>query len=86
MKTFNFVDIFLAFLNVSRSDRLVEPRMASSTPDTDGIPTELKEKLATFDTHLSELEAGLKPLLSVNRIDLNEKVRSLTLVTKGDVI
>jgi exosome complex protein LRP1 len=45
--------------------------MASSVTNEDGIPKELKEKLATFDTQLSELESGLKPLLSVSRVDLS---------------
>ncbi|CAG5130676.1 unnamed protein product [Candidula unifasciata] len=51
--------------------------MTSSMPGEDGIPRELKEKLATFDTHLSELEAGLAPLLSVNRLDLSEKLEPI---------
>uniref|UniRef100_A0A0B6YAZ6 Nuclear nucleic acid-binding protein C1D n=1 Tax=Arion vulgaris TaxID=1028688 RepID=A0A0B6YAZ6_9EUPU len=51
--------------------------MASSISNEDGIPRELKEKLATFDTHLSELEAGLSPLLATNRLDLSKQLDAI---------
>ncbi|BFZ12189.1 hypothetical protein BsWGS_15228 [Bradybaena similaris] len=51
--------------------------MTTSMAGDDGIPRELKEKLAAFDTHLSELEDGLKPLLSVNRLDLSKKLEPI---------
>ena len=47
---------------------------SSSASNDDGIPRELKEKLASFDTHLSELEEGLNPLISIPRAELAEQV------------
>ena len=40
----------------------------------DDIPVELKEKLAKFDTHLSDLESSLAPMFSLTRAEITEKV------------
>ncbi|RUS83640.1 hypothetical protein EGW08_008608 [Elysia chlorotica] len=48
-----------------------------SSLSEDGIPRELKEKLAFFDTHLTELEAELNPLLSIPRADLEEQLTTI---------
>ncbi|CAL1528406.1 unnamed protein product [Lymnaea stagnalis] len=59
--------------------------MATSTSSDDSIPIELKEKLAAFDTHLSELEVGLNPILSINRTALIEKMDPLD-AAKTDLV
>ncbi|XP_059164361.1 nuclear nucleic acid-binding protein C1D-like [Physella acuta] len=51
--------------------------MSSARPDEHGIPSEIKENIASFDTHLSELEAELKPLLSINRNELTDKLEPI---------
>ncbi|KAK6997758.1 DNA-binding protein c1d [Biomphalaria glabrata] len=58
---------------------------ARSAPKEDGIPSELKEKLATFDTHLSELEVIFSPILSVNRNTLTETLEPLD-AAKTDLV
>ena len=52
---------------------MTEPHSSSSE---DGIPRELKEKLASFDTHLSQLEAELNTLLSIPRAELADQVHN----------
>ena len=42
--------------------------------EDDGIPSELKERLGTFDAAVSSLESMLQPLLSTSYTDLVEKV------------
>ncbi|GFR66889.1 nuclear nucleic acid-binding protein C1D-like [Elysia marginata] len=49
----------------------------ASTSNEDGIPRELKEKLASFDTHLTELEANLNPLLSMPRAELTDQLTTI---------
>ena len=46
----------------------------------DGIPGELKEKLARFDTHLSQLEGSLSHLFALPRTEIVEKVRPISLI------
>ena len=45
-----------------------------STATEDGIPIELKEKLANFDSNISQLEGSLSHLLEVPRPEIVEKV------------
>ncbi|KAK3780667.1 hypothetical protein RRG08_028115 [Elysia crispata] len=53
---------------------MTEPHSSSSE---DSIPRELKEKLASFDTHLSQLEAELNPLLSIPRAELADQLTTI---------
>ncbi|GFN82345.1 hypothetical protein PoB_000885100 [Plakobranchus ocellatus] len=50
---------------------------SSSSVTEDGIPRELKEKLASFDTHLTDLESSLSPLLSIPRAELAEQLDTI---------
>ncbi|XP_076443142.1 nuclear nucleic acid-binding protein C1D-like [Babylonia areolata] len=45
--------------------------------ETDGIPTELKERLGSFDSAVSQLESTLQPLLSTSYTDLIDKLGPL---------
>lgn len=51
--------------------------MTEPASSEDGIPRELKEKLASFDTYLAELEANLDPLLSTPRAHLTEMLSTI---------
>ncbi|XP_005094402.1 nuclear nucleic acid-binding protein C1D [Aplysia californica] len=55
------------------------------TGSDDGIPRELKEKLAKFDTHLSELEGSLSHMFSLTRAEIVEKVDAID-VAKTDLV
>ncbi len=46
---------------------------AMSSSADDSIPAEMKDKLSTFDSTLTNLEAALQPLLSKPRMELFEK-------------
>ena len=46
----------------------------SSSDCVQNIPKELKEKLAAFDSALTDVEKNLQPLIEANQMELNEKV------------
>lgn len=48
--------------------------MAKSNESTSNIPDELKEKLASLDTALTQVESIFQPLLGTNQSELYEKV------------
>ncbi|KAH9489516.1 DNA-binding protein c1d [Bulinus truncatus] len=54
-------------------------------PKEDGIPIELKEKLAAFDTDLSELEVAINPILTINRNTLIEQLEPID-AAKTDLV
>ncbi|XP_071079399.1 nuclear nucleic acid-binding protein C1D-like [Haliotis cracherodii] len=49
----------------------------TSGEDGGGIPSEMKEKLASFDSALTSLETELKPLLAKPRMEFFEKLEPL---------
>lgn len=55
----------------------------TSGEDGGGIPSEMKEKLASFDSALTSLETELKPLLAKPRMEFFEKVAMRTRYLKA---
>ena len=53
---------------------ITTPCVNMDRSEDDGIPSELKERLGTFDAAVSSLESMLQPLLSTSYTDLVEKV------------
>ncbi|XP_060067578.1 nuclear nucleic acid-binding protein C1D-like [Ylistrum balloti] len=51
--------------------------MATADMSEDNIPSELKEKLAAFDTSLSDMEKIIRPWLEVPESELHEKLSPL---------
>lgn len=47
----------------------------ATTKKTANIPDEIKEKLASLDTALAQIESVFQPLLGTSQSELYEKVR-----------